>query len=364
MNSIHDLPTPALLLDLDILEANLRGMADRCRDLGVRLRPHVKTHKCVEIGLGQRELGAAGITVSTLFEARVFADAGFEDITWAFPIVHSRVTEAVELAERIRFGVTIDSPEAVDLLQSTGTRFRVWLKVDAGYGRAGVTIDTDGALQLADRIAAAPELEFAGLLSHSGNAYHATSPAQVERIAHEERDALSALAERIRARGTEVPGLSGGSTPSMSKARDLSGMTEVRPGNYALYDWTQVALQSCSLDQCAATILASIVSSHSDSRRSVVDAGALALSADPGPAHLPGAGMGVLLDPDRPGHILQNARMRTLSQEHGIVDGTLPVGDRVRIVPNHSCLAVACFDAFFVTRGEEVLDRWTIHRGR
>jgi D-serine deaminase-like pyridoxal phosphate-dependent protein len=364
MNTIHELPTPALLLDLDVLEANLRGMADRCRDLGIRLRPHVKTHKCVEIGLGQRELGASGITVSTLFEARVFADAGFDDITWAFPIVPSRIAEAVDLAGRIRLGVTVDSPEAIDLLQSAGSPFRVWLKVDAGYGRAGVTPDADAALQLADRIDAAPELEFAGLLSHSGNAYHAASPGHIERIAREERDALTALAERIRAGGTEVPGLSGGSTPSMAQATDLSGMTEVRPGNYALYDWTQVALRSCSLEQCAATVLSCVVSSHSDAGRSVVDAGALALSADPGPAHLAGAGMGVLLDPDRPGKILQNATMRTLSQEHGIVDGVLPVGDRVRIVPNHSCLAVACFDAFFVTRGQEVLDRWTIHRGR
>ncbi len=364
MNTIHDLPTPALLLDLDVLEANLREMADRCRDLGVRLRPHIKTHKCVEIGLGQRELGASGITVSTLYEARVFADAGFDDITWAFPFVPSRVAEAVELAERIRLGVTVDSPEAVDLLQSTGSPFRVWVKVNAGYGRAGVSPDTDEAIQLADRIGSAPELEFAGLLSHSGNAYHATSPAHIVRIAHDERDVLVALGERIRALGTEVLDLSGGSTPSMAQARDLSGMTEVRPGNYALYDWTQVALQSCSLDQCAATVLASVVSSHSGEGRSVVDAGALALSADPGPAQLQGAGMGVLLDPDRPGKILQNARMRTLSQEHGIVNGVLPAGHRVRIVPNHSCLAVACFDAFFVIRGEEVLDRWTIHRGR
>jgi D-serine deaminase-like pyridoxal phosphate-dependent protein len=364
MNTIHDLPTPALLLDLDVLETNLRGMADRCRQLGVRLRPHVKTHKCVEIALGQRELGASGITVSTLFEARVFADAGFDDITWAFPFVPSRVEEAVELAGRIQLGVTVDSPQALELLQSTGAPFRVWLKVDAGYGRAGVLPDSDLPLQLADRIDAAPDLEFAGLLSHSGNAYHATSPSHVARIAHEERDLLNSLTERLRERGTEVPDRSGGSTPSMAQALDLSGMTEVRPGNYALYDWTQVALSSCSLDRCAATVLASVVSSRPDERRSVVDAGALALSADPGPAHLSDAGMGVLLDPDRPGTVRQNATMRSLSQEHGIVSGRLSVGERVRIVPNHSCLAVACFDAFFVTRGEEVLDRWTIHRGR
>ena len=364
MNTIHDLPTPALLLDLDLLEANLRGMADRCRDLGVRLRPHVKTHKCVEVALGQRELGATGITVSTLHEARVFAEAGFDDITWAFPLVPSHIDEAVALADMIRLGVTVDSERAVELLQSTGSSFRVWLKVNAGYGRAGVAPRSDEALQLVDRIDAAPDLEFAGLLSHSGNAYHANSPAHIARIAHEERDVLNALGERLRMQGTVVPDLSGGSTPSMAQVQDLSGITEVRPGNYALYDWTQVALRSCTIDQCAATVLASVVSSHPPEGRSVVDAGALALSADPGPVHLTGGEMGVLLDPDRPGKVLQNARMRSLSQEHGVVDGILRIGDRVRVVPNHSCLAVACFDAFFVTRGVDVLDRWTIHRAR
>jgi D-serine deaminase-like pyridoxal phosphate-dependent protein len=150
----------------------------------------------------------------------------------------------------------------------------------------------------------------------------------------------------------------------MAHVRDLAGMTEVRPGNYALYDWTQVALASCSLDQCAATVLASVVSSQPGARRSVVDAGALALSSDPGPAHLPGGGMGVILDPENRAPVRQNATIVSLSQEHGVVSEALPVGSRVRIAPNHSCLAVACFDQFIVVRGDEVLDRWTIHRGR
>jgi len=364
MNTIHDLPTPALLLDLDVLEANLRAMSERCRDLGVRLRPHVKTHKCVEIALGQRELGATGITVSTLHEARVFADAGFDDITWAFPIILSRVSEAAELAERIRFGVTVDSVAAIEALESTGAPFRVWLKVDAGYHRAGVAPDSADAMELPTRIDASPNLEFAGLLSHSGNAYRAFSPGHIARIANQERDVLNALSSKIAAGGTAVADRSAGSTPSMAQVKNLDGITEVRPGNYALYDWTQVALSSCSLEQCAATVLASVVSSHPTERRSVIDAGALALSADPGPAHPPDGGLGVILDPDNRYPVRQNATISSLSQEHGVVSGTYPVGSRLRIVPNHSCLAVACFDAFFVIRGEDVLDRWVVQRGR
>jgi len=364
MNSIHDLPTPALLLDLDVLEANLRAMAERCRELGVRLRPHVKTHKCVEIALGQRELGAAGITVSTLHEARVFADAGFDDITWAFPTILSRVDEAAGLAQRIRLGVTVDSAAAIEALEATRAPFRVWLKVDAGYHRAGVAPHSSEAVELPARIDASPSLEFAGLLSHSGDAYRASSPGHIARIAHRERDVLNELGGRIEGRGTPVGDRSAGSTPSMAQVRDLEGVTEVRPGNYALYDWTQVSLSSCAVGQCAATVLASVVSSRTDDRSSVVDAGALALSSDPGPANLPFRSMGMILDPENPGAVRQNATITTLSQEHGVVSAPFPVGSRLRIVPNHSCLAVACFDAFFVVRGEEVLDRWAVHRGR
>ena len=364
MQTTKDLPTPALLLDLDVLEGNLRRMATRCTELGVRLRPHVKTHKCIEIALGQRELGAAGITVSTLHEAKVFADAGFEDITWAFPLILSRIPEAVELADRVRLGVTVDSLEAVEALATTGAPFHVWLKVDCGYHRAGVSPDSSAAVEISARITESETLEFAGLLSHSGNAYAGGSPGHIARIAHTERDVLNRLSIRLEERGIRVPDRSTGSTPSMAQARDLTGVTEVRPGNYALYDFTQVALSSCSIEQCAATVLASVVSSRADDRTSVVDAGALALSADPGPPNLTVATKGEILSGGQRDTLRQNARIVSLSQEHGVVSSALPVGSRVRIIPNHSCLSVACFDAFFVVQGEDVVDRWAIHRGR
>ena len=364
MQTTRDLPTPALLLDLDVLEGNLRRMASRCSELGVRLRPHVKTHKCVEIALGQRELGASGITVSTLHEAAVFADAGFDDITWAFPLILSRIAEAVELADRVRLGVTVDSLEAVEALTATGAPFRVWLKVDCGYHRAGVSPESSEAVAIPGRITETAALEFAGLLSHSGNAYAGGSPGHNSRIAHTERDVLNRLSIRLEESGIRVPDRSAGSTPSIAHVRDLTGVTEVRPGNYALYDFNQVALSSCTVGQCAATVLASVVSSRSDDRTSVVDAGALALSADPGPPNLSMGTMGEILTDDRRDTVRQNARIVSLSQEHGVVFGTLPVGSRVQVIPNHSCLSVACFDAFYVVRGDEVLDRWTIHRGR
>jgi D-serine deaminase-like pyridoxal phosphate-dependent protein len=361
MRTIHELPTPALLLDIDTLERNLRNMAERCADLAVRLRPHVKTHKCAEIGLAQRALGATGITVSTLAEARAFAEAGFDDMTWAFPVIPGRVGEAAELGRQVRLGVVVDSREAVDALVSTGERFRVWLKVDCGYGRAGVDPASDFPRGLAERIAGGG-LEFVGLLSHSGNTYRSSGRYEMARIAEAERRTMVKLAADLAREGIEVPDVSVGSTPSMSAYGSLEGITEVRPGNYALYDYTQVLLGSCTVADCAATVLASVVSSSPDRGACVVDAGALSMSLDPGPAHLERRSYGEMLDDRGFGGLRRNARLVSLSQEHGVLSAGLPVGSRVRIIPNHSCLTVACFDGFYVVRGDDVLDSWRIRR--
>ena len=363
MSTIHDIPTPALLLDIDVLERNLRRMSQRCNDLGVRLRPHVKTHKCVEIAMAQRALGAHGITVSTLAEGRAFADAGFDDITWAFPVVLGRLQEAMELADRVRLGVVVDSAESAEALIATGAPFRVWLKIDCGYGRAGLDPGTSAPHEMAERVLEGG-LELAGILSHSGDAYRADSRDEMVRIAERERSTMADLREDLEARGIPVADVSVGSTPSMSAYPTLQSITEVRPGNYALHDYTQVLLGSCDVGGCAATVLTTVVSSSRDRGTSVVDAGALALSLDPGPSHLGRRSFGEVLDDRAPGALRRNARLISLSQEHGIVSRPLGVGRLLRVLPNHSCLAVACFDAFFVVRGDEVVDSWPILRQR
>jgi D-serine deaminase-like pyridoxal phosphate-dependent protein len=363
MATIHDLPTPALLLDIDVLEQNLRRMSARCKELGVALRPHVKTHKCLEIAAAQRALGARGITVSTLAEARTFVDGGFDDITWAFPIIPGRAAEAAELASRVRLGVVIDSEPALRDILAAGAPFRVWLKIDCGNGRAGLSPGSEAIPELARQVIDGG-LELAGLLSHSGDAYGAGSRHEMSRIADQEREAMTRLADRLGRDGIRGTELSVGSTPSMWAYRTLEGVSEARPGNYALYDYTQVLLGSCEVRQCAATVLTTVVSSRSDLGTSVVDAGALALSLDPGPALSGRRSYGEILDAEFPNRVRRNARLTALSQEHGIVSRPFPVGTRLRVVPNHSCLTVACFDAFSVVRGDEVLDSWRIHRQR
>ena len=371
---LDELPTPALVVDVDRLEANLGRMAGRCAALGVSLRPHVKTHKCVEIAGRQRALGPpaprdgeAGITVSTLEEARVFAEHGFRDLTWAFPVIPDRLPEAVEIAGRATLRLLVDSPEGFEAVEATGHPFHVWLEVDPGHHRSGVDPKGEPAVALARAIAGSERLAFDGLLSHAGQAYAARSRSGAARAAEEERAAMAGLAERLRAEGIEVPGVSVGSTPGMAAARRLDGVTEARPGNYAYHDYTQVAIGSCIPAECALTVLSTVVSCQPGASHAVCDAGALALSKDPGPTRTEGgepATWGEVYD-DYPGGTLHRGlRLASLSQEHGVLSAPVPVGTRLRILPNHSCLAAACFDRLHAASGDRVIGIWTVHRGR
>lgn len=358
--SFDRVPTPALLLDLDVLERNLSRMADRCARMGVALRPHVKTHKCPEIGRLQLRLGARGITVSTLHEARVFADQGFGDVTWAFPVQLTRLDEVRELAERITLRLVVDTKEAVEALEGLGLPLHVWIKVDCGYHRAGVDPDSPEALELARSLAGSSRLRFDGILTHAGHAYNARGREAAADVAEDERRVMTGFAERLRGEGIEVPEVSVGSTPGMWTVRDLSGISEARPGNYAFNDFEQVTIGACEPRDCAVTVLASVVSSQPGRDWCITDAGALALSKDPGF----GTSMGEVFEDYEAGVLSREARLTALSQEHGTLSVPRPVGSRVRVLPNHSCLTAACFDEYLVVRGQEAVDRWKVWRGR
>ena len=366
---LFGLPTPALILDLDVLENNLRAMQERTDALGVRLRPHVKTHKCVEIAELQRSRGATGIAVSTLAEARVFAEAGFDDILWAFPLNLSRINEAAALSRRIELGVTVDSLTAVEALEAAGTPFSVWLEIDCGYGRSGVPYDGGRVVEIARRISRAGRLALAGCLTHAGHTYGADSPSAIAALAEEERHAMVETGRALRAAGLEPGMLSLGSTPGMSRVATLEGIDEARPGNYALYDYTQTRLGSCAVSDCAVTVLATVVSARDGSDGAIADCGALALSKDVGPDAPPHYGR-LFRDASggAPGGALRGAlsdhRVTSVSQEHGRLSGRFAVGEKIRILPNHACLTVAHFDHFEVVRGRRVVDRWKIRRTR
>src|SRR5438128_8411341 len=360
-----DLETPALLLHLDVVERNLTRMAERARRLGVRLRPHAKTHKCVELARLQARHGAEGLTVATLVEAEVFTRAGFADLTWAFPLDPRHIAHARRIvqAHGATLRVVVDALAAATALAGSG--LHVWLKVDCGYHRAGVDPASPYALEVARELGRERGLAFDGILSHSGHAYRTTNRREAARVAEEERRVMVGFAERLRGEGIAVREISVGSTPSMAAVEDLTGVTEARPGNYVFYDRTMVLIGCCAPEDVGVTVLASVVSHQPGASYFIVDAGALALSKDAGPAHVGPPAMGAVQ-----GH--PELSMAALSQEHGLIraesraaiDGRFKVGERIEIVPNHSCLTVAHFDEYHVVENGRVADRWRIARGR
>jgi len=364
MTTIHELPTPALLLDIDVLDANIARMAKRTASLGVSLRPHIKTHKCIEVGERQRKHGAEGIAVSTIPEARAFAEHGFDDITWAYPVQTGRLAEAREVADRIVFRLTVDTREAVAALDRAGSPFHVWLKVDCGYHRAGVDPSTPYAVEVAQAIHESSSLEFDGLLSHAGHCYAGPSLTEARAAAIEEREVMVAFAARLQSLRIEIPEISVGSTPGVVAVDHLDGVTEARPGNYVFHDHTQVQLGSCTLRDCAVTVLASVISAQPGAKHCVTDAGALALSKDTGEGDASRPTMGEVFEDYEAGTLRQDVRLTSLSQEHGVTSGSLKVGSRLRILPNHACLTVPCFDKYHVVQGETVVDEWRVHRER
>ncbi|MFC1618502.1 alanine racemase [Candidatus Neomarinimicrobiota bacterium] len=368
--------TPALLLDLSILKHNLREMAGKALRHDVALRPHIKTHKCPEIAQMQLDLGSKGITVATLVEAKMFAEAGIEDITHAFPLDPGKIPVALDLAEQTELRVTVDDLSVAAALEEAagnrGQTVHAWLKVDCGYHRAGVDSESDYAMQLSRIMHEAAHIEFDGLLAHAGHVYWVRSMEELIGVANQERDTMIAFRERLAEEGIGPVLISIGSTPTMSIIDNLEGVDEIRPGNYAFHDWTQVCLGSCALEDCAVTVLATVVSRQPGSKHAVIDAGALTLSHDPGPTQIDrDGGRGRVLEAERMMSVHPALRVTAVSQEHGIIQGNKPedlegmeVGTTVRILPNHSCLAAAMFDEYLVVEGQEVVDRWRIQRAR
>ena len=360
-----DVETPALLLDHDVMERNVTQMAGRAKQLGVALRPHIKTHKCLELGRRQLAHGARGVTVSTLFEAEAFARGGFTDLTWAFPLDRTHVPHVRRIAERgVTLRVVLDDLETARAVSGTG--LHVWLKVDCGYHRAGVDPSSRYALEVARELGAERGITFDGILSHSGHAYRTRNQEQAAQVAEQERQVMAWFAELLRKDGLPVRGVSVGSTPAMVAAKDLTGVTEARPGNYIFYDRTMVLIGCCEPRDVAVSVLATVVSHQPGASHFVVDAGALSLSKDLGPIHL-----GV--DPvfgEVKGH--PELTVASVSQEHGVIraaapaaiEGKFKVGQQIEILPNHSCLTEAHFDEYMVIEGGRIMDRWHIERGR
>lgn len=365
---LDQLPTPAFLVDRSILRRNCERMRQKALDSGVAFRPHVKTHKSVEIGRLQHSGAVGPITVSTLAEGEYFAAAGFRDITYAVPIAPEKLERAAALASRVeRLNLLIDSEPALRAIEARfaayGVMFDVFLKVDCGYHRAGVDPDSPDSVRLALAMARSEAVRMQGLLTHAGHSYSARDVEDIRRVAAEESGCLSRFRALLAAEGLGETCRSIGSTPTASVVERFSECDEVRPGNYVFFDAFQATIGSCTLADCAVSVLTTVVGSYPERSSIVVDAGALALSKDLGPDHVdPNFGYGIVCDLR-----LQPLPMKVqaLSQEHGKIaaHAHVPVGTRLRIIPNHSCLTAAMFDRYYITDRGKVVDEWKPVRG-
>ncbi len=361
MTRIEDLATPAVLVDLDIVESNVARMQARAKDAGIRLRPHAKTHKSPEIGRLQLTAGAHGLTLAKTSEAEVFADLGFDDLFLAYTIVgDDKARRLLALADRVRLAVGVDSLDGARSLGGAfaraGRKLSVRLEIDPGFHRAGVR--PEDTVALAAAVAGVPGLELSGVFTHAGQGYAGPTPADVARVGAEEARLAAETAQALREAGLSVDEVSVGSTPTAAAAMTGRGVTECRPGTYVYNDRSQLALGSAGPGDCALTILATVVSAP-ESGRAVVDAGSKTLSSDPMRPEADGFG------------IVSGGRTRVarVSEEHGVLavspGETFRVGQRVRLLPNHACAVVNLHDSLTAIRGERVEGRITVAaRGR
>lgn len=358
---LEQLETPVPVVDLDRLAHNLDRMAAYATLHGLRLRPHVKTHKSPRIAAEQMRLGAVGLTCATLREAEVMAET-CDDILVAYPPVGSaRLERLARLPASVKVAVAADDAQALDAL-SVAARLGhriidVMVEVDLGMRRVGVG-SPEKAVAIARHIDRSSSLRFAGLQFYPGHIREHVREQQAPLTALTAQ--LGAYIEALTDAGLPPQIVSGGSTPAAWRMHEVTGVNEVRPGTYVYNDRTTAEIGACDWEDCALTVLATVVS-VAVKGQAVVDAGAKALAREP--LRAAGDGYGALLD--HPEVIVTR-----MSEEHGILDlSHTPwrprLGDQVRIVPNHVCMVVHLFDEIIGVRGHAVETRWPVAaRGR
>jgi D-serine deaminase-like pyridoxal phosphate-dependent protein len=356
---LSELATPCLVLDRCILARNIGVMASRLASFGVPLRPHMKTAKSIDVARLAIDGQPGGITVSTLAEAEYFAGHGVTDILYAVGITPQKLDQVARL-NGAGAGVMVltDDLDTADAIAAQERPPRVLIEIDSGEGRGGLAPDDDLLPEIASRLGT----HLAGVLTHAGHSYAARSVDDIARIAEDERAAVVRAAERLRAGGYSSPIVSMGSSPTALHARRLDGVTEVRAGVYMFGDLFQAEIGTHDLDAVALTVLTSVIGRRG---RLLVDAGGLALSKDRSTADAPkDYGFGLVLDmAGKRSH--GDAIVRRAYQEHGVVEADrgfpldLPVGARLRIAPNHTCMTAAAHDRYFVVEGsDEVVAIW------
>src|SRR5215831_15337829 len=364
MHPISELETPVPVVDLDRLGRNLDRAAAYATQHGLALRPHIKTHKSPRIAMEQLTRGAVGLTCATPFEAEVMSGV-CRDLLVAFPPVGSaRASRIAALPDDVRVTVALDSIESVQMIADAAREadraIGVYVEMDLGMHRVGVPV-VDDAIAIARAVRARPPLEFRGIAFYPGHireAVGAPQSAKLESLSKTVGDIVDAF-DRAGLRPEVV---SGGSTPTLWNTHEIRGVTEFRPGTYVYNDRTTAEIGACGWDDCAFTVLATVVSTAVPNQ-AVIDAGSKALGREPMRGTDAAGGFGALLE--RP-----EVAVASMSEEPGILDlsktaARPAVGERVRVVPNHVCVVVHLNDVVVGARGDAVETTWPVAaRGR
>ena len=368
--TLDALRTPALVLDRAVVARNTQAMTEKFRRHRVRLRPHMKTAKTAPVARLATEGNFGGITVSTLAEAAYFLAEGYTDITYAVGIVPSKLDAVADLQRNgAAINLITDDVSVARAIGEAGRRrgvtFNVLIEVDTGQHRTGIDPEAPALLAIGRALHEGEGTHLAGVLTHAGQVYHCASADDVRNAAEEERRGITRAAERLTAAGLPCEAISAGSTPAAVLAENFDGITEFRPGNYTLFDLTQMELGACAVSDIAVSVLSTVIGHMPAHGRIAIDAGFMALSKDLSVSEFRGdVGFGWVMDEE--GRLLDGLRVFDVNQEHGLInipDATyydrLAIGSRVRILPNHSCATAAMFDAFHVVAGgTEIAETW------
>ena len=357
---LSTLDTPALLIDLDIVDRNLKRMQEKASSYGVALRPHIKTHKIPELAQLQMRLGARGITAAKVSEAEVMAAAGIKNIFVANQIVtKEKLQRLAALSKVVSISIGLDSVAAAaklsDVFAASGLTIEYVIEINSGLNRCGVLPGKE-AVELFQAVDTLPSLRFKGIFTHAGQVYGAGSLSEVEEVSRHESTIMAETAQAFAEVGTSPDIVSVGSTPTMKVWQGHEAVNEIRPGNYIFHDAIQVSLGAATLEECALSIVATVIS-RPEKERAVLDGGSKAFGLDRG-AHGKemASGFGLVLG--------KKATLERLSEEHGIMTvdskADLHIGDKVRIIPNHACAVMNLFDRAYGLRDGKVVEEFKI----
>lgn len=371
-SSLLSLETPAAVIDITRMRANIDRMQQRMNHLGVRLRPHVKTTKCLSVIKAQVEAGACGVTVSTLKEAKGCFDAGINNILYAVSMAPGKLPQARDLKQRgCNLSIITDSIKGAAAITAFGLQhgavFDVWIEVDCDGHRSGIKSESELLLEVAHTLHEGG-MNVKGVLTHAGSSYELNNEEALQQLAEQERRECVIAAQRIRALGIACLEVSVGSTPTALSAVDLLGVTEVRAGVYVFFDLVMHNVGICQRDELALSVLTTVIGHQADKGWVITDSGWMAMSRDRGTQRQDNDyAYGQVCTQE--GQWIEGALLHSANQEHGIVTITgvdheeleqhFPIGSRLRILPNHACATGAQFPFYHAIDSAGGVEQWS-----